>query len=498
MKNRNEQFASEPYGLALKRILSERKISISTLAQRLDLTSRTTIHRILAGSSKLESVEKLHRRITENQLRLHFSDEDMLLLQQALERCRYGEQGWTMRKAVMDLIIRPEPPEPAVPCVCCASTEPAWCGRSIESVVEALAGYAEAEILLLNAAYPPLLTALQKLLAEAEAGGLRVHVRHVLSSTSAAFVEMQQFVHLQPLMADPHYVCYRRRAEQEEMTGTTSAEQSLIICKRSRAGMRTVDRVSFFSDRSFAYCTGLPDDDGQLTQYYAVYGQMLIEKCTCLNPNLTPEQEIANLLALNAEFAQYEQCWSQILIKPDLCISQIPTEYMMRLIRDSGYLGLSPDAPEIEEFERVHRQRYENFVSNKHGYVFIFSEAGMRRFMETGRLSDHVPGLPAFTPEERRAILEGLIKLSQEKPGILLYMFRDELAYTNIVVNLFNDEKLYVGKAYAPDHIRQQMHCITDMTCIYQIRSVIRRTLMAECSYDMEEILRRVWEIING
>lgn len=500
MKNMNEQFASEPYGLALKRILAERKISISTLAQKLDLTSRNTIHRVLAGSSKYESAEKLHQRICENQPRLHFREEEMQTLQEALERCRYGEHGYAIRKMVMDLIIRPEHPAPAAPCICCASTEPAWCGRTLDEVMDALANYAEADVFLFNAPYPQLCDALQRLFALAETGGLHCRVQHVLNSTDDAFTEMQQFIQLRSLLSDPRYTCYRVASVPTDAHHVVSAEQSMVICKRSRAGLRTVDCISFLSDRSFAYCTGLPDDNGQLAKYYAAYSRMLIAQCTCLNPKQDHAQAIANLLALNAEFAQYEQCWSQILIKPDLCVSQIPTEYMMRLIRDSGYLGLSPDAPEIAEFERLHRQRYENFVSGKHGYVFIFSEAGMRRFMETGRLSDHVPMLPAFTSEERREIVAGLLRVAEEKAGMLLRMMRNGAGYSNVVVSLFDDKILYVLDADAANCEISMLCRVIDKTYIHQMRTIIRESLFPMRFYEVEktlEWLRRLVEEEN-
>lgn len=210
LKKRNEQFASEPYGLALKRILAERKISISTLAQKLNLASRNTIYRVLAGSSKYESAEKLHQRICENQPQLHFREEEMQTLQDALERCRYGERGYAIRKMVMDLIIRPEHPVPAAPCICCTSTEPAWCERTLDEVMDALANYAEADVFLFDAPYPQLCDALQRLFALAETGVLYCRVQHVLSSTDDAFVEMQQFIQLRSLLSDPRYTCYTR------------------------------------------------------------------------------------------------------------------------------------------------------------------------------------------------------------------------------------------------------------------------------------------------
>lgn len=497
MKNRNEQFASEPYGMALKRILAERKISISTLAQKLDLPSRNTIHRVLAGNSKYESAEKLHQRICENQSRLHFREEEMQTLQEALERCRYGEQGYAIRKMVMDLIIRPEHPAPAAPCICCTSTEPAWCGRTLNEVMDALANYAEADIFLFNAPYPQLCDALQRLFALAETGGLHCRVQHVLSSIDDAFVEMQQFIQLRSLLSEPRYTCYRVASAPTDAHHVGSAEQSMIICKRSRAGLRTVDRISFLSDRSFAYCTGLPDDNGQLAQYYAAYSRMLIAQCTCLNPKQDHAQAIANLLALNAEFAQYEQCWSQILIKPDLCVSQIPTEYMMRLIRDSGYLGLSPDSPEIEEFERVHRQRYENFISGKHGYVFIFSESGMRRFMETGRLSDHVPMLPAFTLEERRGIVEGLLRVAEEKAGVIWRMFKTNVKYTECIINHFDEEQLYLIIPKNTDYSYPIVCGIDQTNSVRRIRQYVLKDILLANTLSAEESILRLQAMLT-
>lgn len=486
---------SAQYGLPLKRILAERNISISTLAQRLDLPSRNTIHRIMAGSSKYESVEKLHRRICENQARLHFSEEELQLLQEALEHCRYGGYRRARRKAVMDLILRPVHPVSAAPCVCCISTEPVWCGKTIQAVIEHLTEYADVEILLLNAAYPQLLDAVEWLVARTGSSNTQCRVRHVLSSTDDAFTELQQFMQLQSLLAGPCYGCYR--VQNEDGNGMNSTDQRMIICKRSHAGRYTVDIVSFLSDRAFTYCTDLPDDNGRLVQYYAAYGQMLVAQCACLNPQMDSAGAVANMLAMNAEFAQYEQCWSQILVKPDLCISQIPTEYMMRLVRDSGYLGLSPDAPEILEFARVHQARYANFVSGTHGYVFIFTESGLRRFMQTGRLSDHVEALPAFTMEERRNIVEGVIRVAEKNRGVLLHMFRDDTVYTGMTANLFDEKIMYVFNTGQMDYGNPTLTAIRDYECIKQMRSEIHDLLTQGCLYNVGETMQQVQRLLD-
>lgn len=485
-KTTQQQGSSIQYGLVLKRILDEHKISISTLARRLELRSRNTVHRILTGNSKLESVEKLHRRICTNQSQLHFRDEDIARLREALDCCRYGEQGYAVQKTLMDLIIRSEHSIPTVPCICCASTEPAWCGRLIEDVIASLADYSEVDILLLNSVYPALLAVLHQLLSGAEKRGQQLRIRHILGSTGDVLAEMQQFMQIQMFLTDPHYTCYRAGAGKSDENKVSSGEQTMIVGKRSSSGLRTVDRISFFSHRAFAYCAGLSDPDGRLAEYFAAYGQMLIAGCSCFNPCLTPAQEISALLSRNAEFAQYERCWSQILIKPDLCVSQIPTEYMMRLIRDGGYLGLSPDAPEIEEFECIHRKRYENFISGKHGYVFILSMSGMRRFMETGRLSDHVPGLPAFTPEERRAIVEGLLRVAREKAGVIFRAFRNDTVYSGVGLSLFNDKMLYIS---GPDQTGGEMTVfqVTDRAYLQQLRTIIRKQLFPSWLCEVEE-----------
>ena len=117
--------------------------------------------------------------------------------------------------------------------------------------------------------------------------------------------------------------------------------------------------------------------------------------------------------------------------------------------------------------------------------------------METGRLSDHVPGLPAFTVEERRNILAGLIALSREKRGMMLYMFREALIYPDVILNLFNDEVLYLIKTCTPGRGQQLIHRSTDRTCIRQIRSVIRSDLISEYLETPETTVRFLEEILG-
>ena len=112
-------------------------------------------------------------------------------------------------------------------------------------------------------------------------------------------------------------------------------------------------------------------------------------------------------------------------------------------------------------------------------------------------MSDHIPGIPAFTLEERRRILMDLIKLSHEKPGRILYMLRDGTAYTDLIVNLFDEQILCLIEAYTFGHLCQRVHCSTDKTCIRQIRSVIQNTLLTEYVEPTESMLRYLWEMLE-
>lgn len=115
-------------------------------------------------------------------------------------------------------------------------------------------------------------------------------------------------------------------------------------------------------------------------------------------------------------------------IKPDLAFAEIPIEIIKESIR--------PDLAEIDKeiatlaplLIELMRQRWANNQRNLCPQYHVVKRSAMELFFATGRLSDHPWMIRPFTVEERKAILEHLIRQqSQNSAWHMLFLKDDSL-----------------------------------------------------------------------
>ena len=73
-------------------------------------------------------------------------------------------------------------------------------------------------------------------------------------------------------------------------------------------------------------------------------------------------------------------------------------------------LGVNLSKETLSSLVGIHRKRYSNARSSRQTTRLVVSETAMRRFAETGCMSDHMYAMRAFTPEERIGILNDCIR----------------------------------------------------------------------------------------
>lgn len=273
-------------------------------------------------------------------------------------------------------------------------------------------------------------------------------------------------------------------------------ENSIVIHRTSQDGLHIVGQIRFISASEFAYCTDIYDD-GKLRRFDEGFFSHLVRQYVPYNASEDlPAAE--KMLNYHAECLNYEQYWSRILIRPDLDISQIPTEYLLRLIERGKDKAALCDMEMYQKLIDIHRRRYTNFVSGQHGYIFLFSAEGIKRFLETGRLADHVPGLPPFPAEERVAILEHLLATAQQKPGIILRMFRENAGYAGICVSGFDDEMLWISAPLKGDAYRYDVYKIANRGVIRMFRHELLQKILGEYVYSVEETHNWLHQRLSG
>lgn len=118
-------------------------------------------------------------------------------------------------------------------------------------------------------------------------------------------------------------------------------------------------------------------------------------------------------------------------IKKDVGIEYIPVEILASNFSAWANEHDKRFLPYIGKLADILRRRNLNLISKKELTYLTMSKAGMRRFAQTGMLSDHPFCLNPFSPAERRSILRHLIHTAQTAPQFVPLFFNEEHAYAD-------------------------------------------------------------------
>jgi len=90
----------------------------------------------------------------------------------------------------------------------------------------------------------------------------------------------------------------------------------------------------------------------------------------------------------------------------DLCINCIPADILeAAFVEGCEQNGISAPKETVSTLVGIQRKRFRNAHSKQHSTRLVVSESAMRKFVETGRQSDHAHTMRPFTPAERLRIL---------------------------------------------------------------------------------------------
>ena len=163
------------------------------------------------------------------------------------------------------------------------------------------------------------------------------------------------------------------------------------------------------------------------------------------NSNLDPFQDtLANL----------EEHANKYLIKANFCYDRIPTSVfdsmLSRMAPDDLALlqsslagpGGDPDTIVPMIVGTLERRARASFA-NRH--TDVYSIAGLEEFARTGRTSDHLEVMPAFSPEERRTILTNIQeRVNDPQDSYTLYVTRDNVLPDGSIIVALEGKGVYI------------------------------------------------------
>lgn len=427
---------TQEFGPCLREILKEKRVSASELARMMNYKSRNSIFRILSGKGGHGARQTFYERLLqEDPLRL--SDGQRERLGQALEISRVGWKAYLDNQAMRELLMAGKP-RPAQQTVRVEAAylyphDPDFC-KATESLTRAQ----RVRLTILGCCDRAIFDALHERLCRRDVR-CEVQIVHLIYTGPEEIV--RNIAAIQPLLYCDFYSAYciepgtfsreRERmyrgnciyAHVQDEHGDWYDRQLLLIDKgvfvpMNRMAAAEHNPIKVLFDQDLARMTPLKARPGKA-------------------------MAAGDYLAYTEDCRKLEQNRAIYTIKLDVPVSFVPADILKSCVRD----GLMEKA-ELEDMERIHRQRFENFLTKKKVNHTIFSREAMERFAQTGRQSDHFFALRSYTPGERVRILQNLREQEAENPYFHVHFFAADFEPPASEIALYEGVGMLMAKPY--------------------------------------------------
>lgn len=483
----------EQFSACLKRILEEEGLSASQVAKALNLRSRNSIFRILAGQTSVRVQETFLQMLKEEYgatwKKQHWDD-----LQESLEVSRIGADDYRGRKALHALIHAQDAQQEMLLNV--PRPHNGYAVSELRPVLEELFADGQLTISACGCCTLPLTRLLAELLRQPGKEG-RVYMRHYVNMTERVVV--QNVVAIQPLM-------YFNWYEPLVVDPDTCTQEMLEVYS---AGTIFIEKVT--DDGKQSYTKYIMYDHDKLYRV-STESRGIAETIRLLNhfgdglPKLTTEYPATTTVEDYVDYTAYyrdlEANKEVLSLKPDVPINYVHPEILLPAALD-GFreIGFIPDDRDAEAlikvFYDIHASRYENFVKKRKVTHIVFSLEAMRKFMLTGVQTDHFFAQRPYTLAERLAILNHLRHESANNPYFSVRFLKPEFDHPNMEITMYDGVGVLFTKfdsqyRLSDDHSEA---LVTHPLFVEKFREFFMHDLLPNCTLSHKDSLNAMAEL---
>ena len=400
------------FGECLARLTRQRGLSIAALSALLGCKSKTDVSRQLHDETSQAKREEFFHRI--EKLDGCFGGDELALLREALEVSRLGKVEYRTQQAIWAL-LREDSTNASQPDPVIVNGE-----QNFRDLTREWSTADHIDILCFNSCYREIFNAFALLLARREQP---VAIRHYLSGDLFEMNPAVAVAAVAPVLCDPRYFIYSvRRDEQGDRARVTATNQ--IMVNIVREGVETEEMLVVIDERTISRLV-LPPNTHLREFYMGIIPQMKVVRR--LKHESAAAKDYAAYLITCYE-REKNRCVYQF--KPEPCFEQIPTRDVLAAFRGGRLDAAAKDTLE-RSLTALHEQRFRNFYGKKKPSYLLLSRRGMRRFMETGMLTDHAHALRAFGKAERYDILSYMTAQAQNNPYFHVAFLKDDSLFTD-------------------------------------------------------------------
>lgn len=432
----------ESFGECLKRCLKEADLSASEVARLVGFRSRNSIFRILSGDTSnevnLRFLSSLH-----DALGSQWPEERWLTLQASLSMERLGADRYRAYRAFERVLF-----EQGEPITC--TVERLLPDGTIEeldlrTLLGRLDDAVKVEIVLTGCCDYGLARLLADCCGRAGAQG-RLNIRHYIDTDSSVIT--QNILSILPLVSKTWYNA--RLVEPgscpEEMRAIYRLH-ALHVHQWDEDGQEYGGMFIRFDRNRFA---------SRLEVRGACEAIILLDKwrfdLELLKPMPHYDDGPRAFVEYTEQYRMLERDTTICSIKPDVHFNCIPAQMLEQAIVEGFEQADMAAGPELDrliaELKRVHNGRYRNMLDKHKPTHLVYSFPAMERFMRTGVQTDHFYIQRAYTVEERRGIISGLLEAMRSCPWFNVYFLKEGAQELRNEITFFEGKGVLMMDAY--------------------------------------------------
>lgn len=412
--------------------LASREMTLTKLAETLGYRSKTSLNRIMNGSTRPEGVREFERRMVEA---LSLTTKQRGELHDAVTVAVRGKNVFRAN-CEMWRFIRGEQPRAAEDAVWVRDAE----GGPRQSVAARWRDAVNLQITLVNCRRVPVYTALAELLQRED-----VRVDHFLLSNRDNAQTIHSINTLMPVLYAKGYQGYIRTLDSEEMWMTTmgAAAADLMLCEyRTPSGEQRKEAIVFDAHNE-GIVLPMAGDAQKLRASLGIREELYQP----VKRTYFEHSAFEDYIQYSIDYAALERGRAIWKIKPDLCIDYIPADILAAAVREGEMPRDEGFSQVLDELEKIYARRFQDSFSKRCHAHTVLKRSAMRRFARTGRMSDHFWGMRAFTLGERVRILTELRRQQLENPYVHLHFLKDDALVRDVEIACYDGIGILVLQA---------------------------------------------------
>ena len=413
----------------IARIMKEKDLSLSGLAEQLGYRSKTSIKRILNGQVRPESLRKFEQALLNT---FSLSEEEKAQLAKAIQYRIHGDKRYLTNQVIWDFI----------------RGETTGSRRENLRIVDLQSGldidpherYASAKALrltIVNCQYVEgLFRCAYRLMRERGAT-----VEHFIYVDDDDVRTIRTVSALMPMFYEKNYMGYMRMkppADQPQDSGLNDGDW--MIVSWTDAGDQVRSDAILFSRSYLGMLLAAPYMD-EVRQCLIGLDRSAYQP---IKRNYFECSAFEDYIQYSRDYAALEKDHAVWKLKPDPGVDQMPAWILKKAVEEGGTPVDEQFAETLDRLEAVYRDRFNNTFSKRKQSYTVFKRGAMRRFAMTGRTTDHFWMMRPFTPEERIVILTNLLRQQQENPFVHFYFLKDDSALRDAEIACYEGDGMLI------------------------------------------------------